>query len=338
MFSKYDVILSTGDQSKKLKHGKNTDVEFILEEGKHTLTFTSDDEYPISEEKEINVTSNMEISYKINSHYDKISISKVYLDRDEDLINKVKMENDEKSYIGKNYQDVINDLKKLGFTNIKEKYRYDVNETSKNKEGEVYGVKINNSTKYKKGDTFDNNVKVVVTYHVNENEDPARISIPYDSNSASGKKYEDVVKAFEDAGFTNVTTNRTITHDSTNYDGLVSNITADDKKIDKNKKYKKDTNIEITYVRYEPRREEVELSHYGAKKAFEAYGKAIYRYGFKVHWIVGLIDAKDRDDGSVYYKVEVTITNQYGAKYDAIAEGVVSGSDTNPKVSQFKVS
>ena len=53
--------------------------------------------------------------------------------------------------------------------------------------------------------------------------------------------------------------------------------------------------------------------------------------------MVGLLDEKENSDGSFSFKVEVTITNQYGAEYDAVAEGTVSGTNANPKVTNFRV-
>ncbi|OPX92167.1 MAG: hypothetical protein A4E52_00108 [Pelotomaculum sp. PtaB.Bin013] len=72
--------------------------------------------------------------------------------------------------------------------------------------------------------------------------------------------------------------------------------------------------------------------------AFEQYGKKLYPYGFKCHWIVGLINEEQSYDGSWFFKVDVTIKNQYGTERKAIAEGKVSGTDKNPKVDQFYVS
>lgn len=71
-----------------------------------------------------------------------------------------------------------------------------------------------------------------------------------------------------------------------------------------------------------------------AKNTFENYGKSIYPYGFKCHWIIDLVACEVRDDGSCYIKVGVTIENQYGNKLKTRAEGIVKGSS----VTNFYVS
>ena len=53
--------------------------------------------------------------------------------------------------------------------------------------------------------------------------------------------------------------------------------------------------------------------------------------------MVGLLDEKENSDGTYTFKVEVTITNGFGAKYDAVASGVVGGSNANPNVLSFNV-
>jgi hypothetical protein len=67
-----------------------------------------------------------------------------------------------------------------------------------------------------------------------------------------------------------------------------------------------------------------ELREATAQRAFEIYGGYLYPYGFECHWFVGLLDAYQTYDGFWHFKVEVTITNQYGASREATAEGVVS--------------
>ena len=80
-----------------------------------------------------------------------------------------------------------------------------------------------------------------------------------------------------------------------------------------------------------------DLDRYVARTAFENYGKSIYRYGFECHWFRDLRNEEQTVEGSWIYKVGVTITNQYGTKLDAIAEGTISGNTNNPIVKEFYV-
>ncbi len=340
IFSKYDVDVYSSGQSETLKHGEDKIIEFYLEEGEHTITFENDEDSSISKDITINVSSNMEIGIKINCHSDKISITKKYTDKDEELVNnEIKINADKSAYIYKNYKTVIKELEKLGFTNIEEKPMYDI-ELGWTEEGEVDSVKIDGKDNYKRGDVFKNDSKVVVSYHMNINDDPSKIKPPHDGSSAAGKKYDEIVKAFKDAGFTNV-----VAVESANYSNktanTVSGINVDGSSISKEKAYKPDVKIEIKYYGnaedYDSK-ESDELSLYYAKKAFEKYGESQYRYGFKCHWILDLIAQEQSDDGKTwYFKVGVTIENAYGNKYDAIAEGIVSGNDYSQKVTNFYV-
>jgi len=341
LFSKYDVKLSSSDKTEILKHGVDKTVEFFLEEGEHTLTFISADDNNISNQVTINVTSNMEVGFDISCHYNKISVTKKYTDKDEELVDdEIKINFDNSLYIYKNYKIVINDLEKLGFINIKENPMYDI-ELGWTDEGEVDSVKIDGKDNYKRGDIFKKNVEVIVSYHMNANDDPSKIMPPYDGSTANGKKYEDVVNAFKEAGFTNVTA-----VESSNYFDkpahTVSGIDADGSAVSKSKAYKPETKIEIKYYGksedYDSKSSNT-LSLYYAKKAFEQYGKKQYRYGFKCHWILDFIAKEQSADGTLwYFKVGVTIENAYGNKYDAIAEGRVSGNDYSQKVTDFYVS
>jgi Putative peptidoglycan-binding domain-containing protein len=72
-----------------------------------------------------------------------------------------------------------------------------------------------------------------------------------------------------------------------------------------------------------------------ARRAFQYLGDALFPYGFRCHWILGLRENKQSTDGSWYFKVDVTITNQYGADRKAIAEAYIN--NTTQAVENFTV-
>lgn len=84
-------------------------------------------------------------------------------------IDEIQIQDDKSEYKDKNYKDVINKLKGLGFINIIEKQIYDKNSEIAN-DGKVDSVIINGQEQYKKGDIFNKNSEVIVTYHL-KNED-----------------------------------------------------------------------------------------------------------------------------------------------------------------------
>lgn len=75
-------------------------------------------------------------------------------------------------YKNKNYQDVISDFHKLGFTNIKTEVVYDIFFGILVSEGESDRVTIDGNSNFEKGDTFSKDAEIVVTFHLNYTEDP----------------------------------------------------------------------------------------------------------------------------------------------------------------------
>lgn len=71
-----------------------------------------------------------------------------------------------------------------------------------------------------------------------------------------------------------------------------------------------------------------------ARMAFENYGEYICPYGIKYHWFSNPITEYE-GDGIWYFKVRVTITNQYDAERDAVAEGRVDFNEET--VSEFDI-
>lgn len=339
ILSRYDVKLSIGDKMTTLSHGESKDVEFYLEEGKYTLSFINVDDSSIRHEEEIEINGDMEISYKISCHFDRIDVENIYDGKEIDS-NQIKIDFDKTSFTFKNYKDVVNELRELGFTNIVEKPLYDI-VLGWTKEGEVESVTINGNSNYKQGNVFSKDSEIVVSYHLKSENDPSKVKPPYDCDSIKDVNYKEAENAFKNAGFKNIKLIEDTTTDSSKNE-MAYLVRIGLTWADKSFSYDPDTEVEIYYYVYKkqevkPRPEDVKLTHYGAKKAFEKYGQAIYKYGFKCHWGLDLIEAEDRDDGSIYYKVGVTITNQYNASYDAVAEGIVSGTDNNPKITNFKV-
>lgn len=78
-----------------------------------------------------------------------------------------------------------------------------------------------------------------------------------------------------------------------------------------------------------------ELPLHQAKRAFEYYGSYLYPYGFDCHWFTKLYEDTQFEDGSWQLKVGVTITNQYGASFEATAEALIN--NTTQSVENFDV-
>lgn len=81
-----------------------------------------------------------------------------------------------------------------------------------------------------------------------------------------------------------------------------------------------------------------DLDEDSAMTALQNYGDRQYPYGFKIHWISGrLANEQSVADGSWYFKVNVTVTNAYGADADGVCEAKVTGTSSSPVVQEFSV-
>jgi len=72
-----------------------------------------------------------------------------------------------------------------------------------------------------------------------------------------------------------------------------------------------------------------------AERAFMDVGNALYPYGFRAHWILGLEERTQAHDGSWYIRVEVTVTNAFGTSRRMTGEAVVNF--TTNMVEDFRV-
>lgn len=62
-----------------------------------------------------------------------------------------------------------------------------------------------------------------------------------------------------------------------------------------------------------------------------------FPYGVKMHWVVGkLAERYNAETDDWFFKVEATVTNEYGAKMKGVnVECYVTGSEDNPEVTDF---
>ena len=342
IFNKYDVKFSIGNRKTTLYHGENKDIELRLDSGDYKISFVNMDDSSIRYDEIINIDSNMELSYRIHCYFNRIEVETLYIDRDKLLDdNQIKIDFDSSKFYGKNYKDVVSILSELGFTNIEEKPIYDIF-FDITPAGEIGTVKIDDRVDYKRGDVFNKDVKIIVNYHMKDDDDPSKAKAPYYRYSYSNINYQEVEKAFQDVGFTNIIL-ETVKTSSINNSENVYSITIDGQTPEKDELYKKDAKVVIKYYNYEEGSNSGSSEEdYGdgkhqtiAKRSFENMGKSLYPYGIKFHWIAGLIDFSYKGNGIWHIEVEVTITNQYNAKRDAIASGNVNF--ITEKVEDFNV-
>ena len=417
IFNKYDVaLLINNEQQQTLVHGKDVDFEFKLKEGQYVIAFTEIGSSSVKGTTTIDVSSNMDISYKISCYSDKITVETIYIDREEILSNnEVKVLSSASDYNYKDYRDVITSLEAAGFTNIKVEPVYDIYFGILVSEGELKAVTIDGKSSFRKGDIFQNDAEVKIIYHSSIENDP---SIQAAKQATEAQKLleeqleaifsKELAKRAAVVAFTNYYALDVFTPDGNNFDAskfhsytdttgdaskyfwyvksegtwsaknentwhvedlylqsyafsnsivfvsldvnfdgkdyTVSNLAGKAPSYDDANDVYSDMSVMenssdaalffiVPFELIEDDRiaSEVdaldhskELRVEQAHKAFENVGNALYPYGFECHWYSGLIDSWQSYDGSWFFKVEVTITNQYGASRKMTAEAYIN--------------
>lgn len=416
IFSKYNVtLLINNEQRQTLAHGKDADYEFRLKEGEYLITFAETGSSSIKGSTTIDVSSNMEISYKISCYSDKVSVETIYIDREAILAdNEVKATSSASDYKYKDYRDVVKSLEDAGFTNIKTEPVYDIYFGFLVSESELKAVTVDGKSSFSKGDIFQRDAEVIITYHSSVENEPSKQEIKQatevqklleeqleaafskelakraavvaftnyyalDVFTTDGNydvsKFHSYADASDDASkyFWYVKSEGTWRAKNENtwhvdhlflqlyaisdsivnvsldvsFDGkdyIVSNLAGKAPSYDDaNDAYSNMSVLEnasdaalffivpLRLIENDRIDSEVdaldhskELRVEQAHKAFEYMGNALYPYGFKCHWYSGLKESWQSYDGSWFFKVEVTITNQYGASRKMTAEAYIN--------------
>lgn len=103
--------------------------------------------------------------------------------------------------VGKDKDIIRSDFSLTGFSNISEEVIEDLEITETDKYGKVESVSINGVTDFEGNKEFKSSSKVVIRYHSYK-----RIAVPLSSEEAKGMETDAILKAFEDAGFVEITT------------------------------------------------------------------------------------------------------------------------------------
>lgn len=185
IFNKYNVKLLLDDEEiETLKHGEGADLTLAVEPGEHTITFRSAESSSVKGIVDLTVDCDIEVAYKISCSGDEVTVETMYTDRKIELSDgETKINVSASEYKHKNYQEVSEELKLLGFTNIEHEVLYDIvfGITS---EGDVESVSIAGNKEFTIGDIFPKDASVVITYHMKESSNPNRV---YESKSSSSE-------------------------------------------------------------------------------------------------------------------------------------------------------
>lgn len=176
LLSKYDVDFNMDELNEgTMEHGEDGDYDLTLTYGKHTITFARTDDSDVKGEVSIDVTSNLEASYSISCKSDKIKVELDYIDYKTEIPEgKVKVTKSATDFYGENYENVVNELKEMGFSNIKSEPLYDII-LGITEDGELDSIDIEGNKDFRKGEIFDTDEAVVVKYHTLEENDPNNV-------------------------------------------------------------------------------------------------------------------------------------------------------------------
>ncbi|WP_462247105.1 YPYG domain-containing protein [Parvimonas micra] len=320
-FSKYDVDVYIDDEKVvTIKHGENYVDIVKLTEGKHALIFKKKDDKSVEGKVEFLVKEDTKLNYQIHCNSDKVTIKELAGEKKEEVQESKENEDSNESDINEKNNESLEatfpkeNAKRAIVVSLTNAYSSDVFK----KDGNTYDLKKFHS--YAEVSEF--NLKIEKDGEWTAKDDKTWHIDNIELKSAT-KIY---IKASLDVIF-----------NGENY--IISNISglmgakniSDDKKINI-------SDIEqgkCPYLTVSPEliKEDRNSEDFkdldenkiasDARKIFQAYGKSLFPYGFKCHWVIGKIAEEVSRDGSCFLKVEVTIKNEYGAKRKAIAEGTV---------------
>ncbi len=192
IFDKYRVEFFVDDESKKvLDHGEDFDGDMRLKAGTHKFSFKNVENASVEGEEDIEITSNSEVNITISCETDHIPVSVDSIYKESDVgENQIRINFESFDYYGKDYKEVVDELKAIGFTNITEQPLYDI-ELGITKEGSADYVSINGSTDYQKGDIFNKDAAVIVPYHLKAEDDPNKPKETADTSEAAAEEQAD---------------------------------------------------------------------------------------------------------------------------------------------------
>lgn len=111
---------------------------------------------------------------------------------------KIKVSKSSGDYAGMNYQEVSEELSKLGFKNISTEEIADLPSQGETKDGSVESVTIGGEA-FEAGGSFSKEAEVHIVYHTIKT-----LPLPIGADEISGKDYKEIGKLLSDSGFTNV--------------------------------------------------------------------------------------------------------------------------------------
>ncbi|MEB3072456.1 hypothetical protein [Parvimonas sp. C2] len=322
IFSKYDVDVYIDDEKvATIKHGENYVDIVKLTDGKHTLVFKNKDDKSVEGKVEFLIKEDTKLNYQIHCNNDKVRIKELADEKKKEEVQESKEnENNKESDISeKNSESLETTFPKenarravvVAFTNgystdvfKKDGNTYDINKFHSYAEKPEYHIKIEKDGNWTAKDEKTwhiENIELKTSYKLYFN---TSLDITFD-----GKNY--IISNVSGLMGKKTNSDKQKTDISDFASGNCPYCTVSPELIREDRNPEDFKELDEDKIRSE------------ARKVFQAYGKKLFPYGFKCHWIIGLRAEEVSRDGACFLKVDVTIKNEYGTKRKAIAEGTV---------------
>ena len=201
-FSTYDIdIYIDGKKADTLSHGKSKTVVWEMYKGAHTITVTKKENTSINGSATFTVTEDVKISYKIYCYSDRVDIQEESVESMRPLKqNEAKIPASSEEYGKMSFDEVSEQLKSAGFTNINGTVIRDLTGAwSEPGEGQIEKITIDGRANFSKYEIFNKDIEIKITYHekILEKEELER--------RFSANRYESAEKTladFENTGYT----------------------------------------------------------------------------------------------------------------------------------------
>lgn len=178
IFNTYDVDVYIADTLEgTIDHGATETYTVTLTKGTYDIKFVSAEDDEVTGTVAIDVHQDEVLKYKISCSSTGIDVETIVGTIPEYGEDEAPIPQSAVDYKYENYADVQQELETVGFTNITFEILYDI-ELGWTDEGEVDSVSVNGNTEFEKNDIFKKDAPIVITYHMNAEDDPNKPAEP----------------------------------------------------------------------------------------------------------------------------------------------------------------
>lgn len=263
--------------------------------------------------------------------------------------NGVKMTSSSSDLVGKNYEEVIQELNGIGLSNIEKVEIADLTSNSPMEDGEVESIVIDGNENFDEKSDFTKDSNVVITYHI-----VRRLNSPLTADKIATMEIEDIVDKYKKSGFTNVKTEEIydIDPETTAEDHRNEVVISGKTVVSETDSFKFDAEVRVIchypYEKYEAKiivdfignllfnKYDVVLKMDGNAVDTMAHGKD-YDTTIKLREGTHELVFCSAEDENVYGKVELIVASNVEASYQIIAYGDKVSVETNYVDQQYEL-